>query len=288
MAPFIKSLLWHHAPTGMLARHFRRTWHRPTPTAWSEPGKAMQGQSCLAGRDRRVYSQNGEDGIIRFLMEHVASPAKTFVEFGFGLRENNCLRLVLQEGYSGLYMDGFEPSVRVFNECARQHGLKGVSASVEYLTIDNINTTIAKHGFDREVDIYSIDVDGVDYWLWEASTAINPRLVIIECNTSFGPDASVTVPYEASFDRNSKGANGHYHGASISALSKLALRKGYALLGCDSIGANAFFLRRDLLDETLYEISAAEAHRWSGHVAAAGENRLVLRDTLLSMPLITI
>jgi hypothetical protein len=288
MHPAVKQLIWKHAPTSLLARYFRQTWSRPVPDAWPEPQTLADDQGCLAGRDLRVYSQNGEDGIIRFITQRIASPEKTFVEFGFGLRENNCLRLALQEGYSGLYMDGFSPAVRVFNECARQQGLRGVRAAVEYLTVDNIDAVLAKHGFNREVDVFSIDVDGVDYWLWEASTVINPRLMIIEYNASFGPDASVTVPYEPSFDRTTKGADGHYHGASITALAKLGTRKGYALLGCDAFGANAFFLRRDLLDETLYESSPKKAHRWSGHVAAEGSNSLEIRDTLLSMPIINV
>jgi hypothetical protein len=112
--------------------------------------------------------------------------------------------------------------------------------------------------------------------------------MIIEHNASFGPEASVTVPYEPSFDRTTKGADGHYHGASITALAKLGAKEGYALLGCDAFGANAFFLRRDLLDETLHESSPTKTHRWSGHVAAAGADPLSIRDALLSMPLVNV
>ncbi len=59
-----------------------------------------------------MYSQNGEDGIIRFITQRIANPEKTFVEFGFGLRENKCLKLALQEGYSGLYADGLSTNAR--------------------------------------------------------------------------------------------------------------------------------------------------------------------------------
>ncbi len=107
--------------------------------------------------------------------------------------------------------------------------------------MDNIDAVLAKHGFNREVEIFSIDVDGIDYWLWEASTVISTRHLIIEYNASFGPETSVAVPYEPSFDRTTKGADGHYRCASITALAKLGAKKGYALLGCDAFGANPFF-----------------------------------------------
>jgi hypothetical protein len=138
------------------------------------------------------------------------------------------------------------------------------------------------------VDILSIDVDGVDYWLWRAATAISPRIVIIEYNASFGPEASVTVPYEPEFDRTEKGVNGHYHGASITALARLANQKGYVLLGCDRAGANAFFLRADLLNDSLYEVPPSRAHRWSWHVFHAKEDSHAIRDELLSKPLVTV
>lgn len=288
MLPALKSIAWQHAPTGLLASHFSRFWNQPRPEVWPTPSGDQGGSHCLNGYDHRVYSQNGEDGLIRHIMSRIASPERTFVEFGFGLRENNCLRLILQEGYRGLYMDGFAPAVRVFNECVHRRKIDSVRAACEYLTIDNIDATMTRHGFAREVDILSIDVDGVDYWLWEATKSVAPRLVIMEYNSSFGPEDSVTVPYEPSFDRNTKGARGHYHGASIAALTLLAGRKGYALIGADRTGSNAFFVRRDLLDDVLQETSPAAAHRWSSHLEEAGEDPLHVRQTLLSMPLVEI
>jgi hypothetical protein len=288
MLPSLKSLAWQYTPTGLLASHFLRFWNHPQPQIWPTPPESKSRPHCLSGYDHRVYSQNGEDGLIRHIMSQIASPARTFVEFGFGLRENNCLRLMLHEGYRGLYMDGFAPAVRVFNECVRRSKLDGVRAACEYLTIDNIDATMIRHGFGREVDILSIDVDGVDYWLWEATKSIVPRLVIVEYNSSFGPEDSVTVPYEPSFDRNTKGARGHYHGASITALTSLARRKGYALIGADRSGSNAFFVRRDLLNNVLRETTPASAHQWSSHLEDTGENPLAVRKTLLSMPLVNI
>ena len=97
----------------------------------------------------------------------------------------------------------------------------------------------------------SIDIDSTDYWIWEALTVINPRVVVIEYNASFGISLSVTVPYQLNFNRYEFHPSGYYHGASLHALNALALRKGYALVGCDTAGVNAFFVRQDLAEENL-------------------------------------
>jgi hypothetical protein len=244
--------------------------------------------SCIGGFDARVYSQNGEDGILRYLLSIVGSPARSFVEFGFGIRENNSLRLVLQEHYNGLYLDGFEPTVRVFNTAARQHGLRNVRAECQYLSASNLNEVFQRYGVAAEVDVLSIDVDGVDYWLWQAATSINPRLVAIEFNATMGKEQAVTVPYAADFDRRLMGCYGHYHGASIKAMTNLASRKGYALLGCDSDGCNLFFVRQDLLRPPLFEVAPAVAHRWCAHLARESKDSLTVHDELMRMPLVAV
>ena len=49
-----------------------------------------------------------------------------------------------------------------------------------------------------------------------------------------------------------------YYGASLAALTHLANKKGYALVGCNSNGNNAFYVRRDHL-VTLKELTVQEA-----------------------------
>ena len=113
-----------------------------------------------------------------------------------------------------------------------------------------------------EIDLLSIDVDGVDYWLWKALTSLRSRLVVIEYNSFWGAQRAVTVPYEPDFDRFRKHPSGYYHGASLAALYRLAQEKGYILAGCDSEGLNAFFVRRDLAEAAgLAAASTAEAYR---------------------------
>jgi hypothetical protein len=120
----------------------------------------------------------------------------------------------------------------------------GVTAVHSWVTRDNINELIASHGFSGEVDLFSLDLDGVDYWIWEAITVCSPRVVILEYNSMFGPTRAVTVPYDEAFDRQRHHAM--YYGASLAAWTKLAARKGYRLVAVEPAGINAFFLRGDL------------------------------------------
>jgi hypothetical protein len=215
------------------------------------------GAPTLNAAEARVYSQNGEDGIVAWLLAQVGAPNRTFVEFGIeDGRECNTANLSRTFGWDGLLMEADAAqaaSARAFYE--RIPGVRVVQARV---TPENIDALLREHG-PPEVDLLSLDIDGNDLWVWRAITAIEPRVVAIEYNASFGRERSVTVPYADGFDRYRAHVSGFYHGASLAALAKVGGDKGYALVGCDSRGANAFFVRRELLSETVVEVEPAEA-----------------------------
>jgi len=127
------------------------------------------------------------------------------------------------------------------------------------ITAENINEVLLANSQAREIDLLSIDIDGNDYWVWEAITAIEPRVVIIEYNASFDSDKSLAVKYDPNFDRHEKHMSGWYHGASLMALTKLANAKGYILVGCESQGVNAFFVRKDIATGKIFEVSVKES-----------------------------
>ena len=106
-------------------------------------------------------------------------------------------------------------------------------------------TCSANHALGGDIDLLSIDVDSIDYWIWDAVEGFRPRVVVCEYNSSFGPRRSVTVSRRDGFDPFALHPSGYYHGASLTALHKLATARGYQLIGCESAGANAFFVRRD-------------------------------------------
>ena len=216
--------------------------------------------AALIDSEFRVFSQFGEDGIIQWLVQRVPIEEPTFVEFGVGdYSESNTRFLVELANWRGLIIDGGEHHLRFLVESgiAWRHTVDAVTA---FLTAQNIDETISSAGYEGDVGLVSIDVDGVDYWLLDALTVVQPRIVIVEYNSHYGPARAVTIPYDSAFDRMAAHWSGMYYGASIAALARCADRKGYALVGSNSHATNAFFVRRDVLG-TIPEVTPADAWR---------------------------
>lgn len=198
----------------------------------------------------KVFSQFGEDGILQYLIRRTGIDTKlhTFVEFGVETYEEaNTRFLLINNNWSGLIIDGSQVNI------ARVHASEiywrnGLTAIAAFIDKDNINQLIGDNGFSGEIGLLSIDIDGNDYWVWDSIDVINPVIVVAEYNSVFGIEHAITIPYDSAFIRSSAHHSNLYWGASLKALSLLANRKGYALVGCNSAGNNAFFVRRDYLN----------------------------------------
>jgi hypothetical protein len=234
-------------------------WKRNEPSEY--PFVKNHEKQGLEKYEYSLFSQNGEDGILRYLFSEIGFASKTLVEFGFAITENNSLRLILKENFGGILIDGLGSSVKAFNKATQKIGITNVKAIQQFLDLENLKSTLLENGLPSEIDLLSIDVDGNDYWFWKDINYLNPRVVIIEYNASLGRELSLTVPYDPLFDRHKKHLSGFYHGASLTALTKLANEKGYILAGCDSKGVNAFFVREDCLTHSIQEIQPATAFR---------------------------
>lgn len=208
----------------------------------------------------RVYSQHGEDGILLHLLDQVAVRDGSFVEFGFAPSECNCLNLALRHRFHGLFLDGDPGRCALGRALFRRLGRPDVRVEETFLTRENLNGILDRHGYARGIDVLSIDVDGNDYWFFE-TIAARPRLAVIEYNASFGPERAVTVPYDPGFRRYAAHASGFYYGASLAALERLGARRGYRLVATDPSGVNAFFLRNDLDAPAIPALTAVQAFR---------------------------
>ena len=213
----------------------------------------------LSFHEASLFSQNGEDGIIRYIFSQIGFESRYFVEFGFGAHQCNSLRLILHEHFKGLMMDGSEEQCRIFNLTCKAKGISDVHAVNAFINRDNLEHLIRSNNIPVEIDFLSIDVDGNDYWFWECLQCINPRVICIEYNSGIGSKYSWTIPYNNEFERFSAHPSGFFAGASIKALESLGEKKGYRLIGCDTTGTNAFFLRNDLGNNQIPTLSASEA-----------------------------
>lgn len=194
----------------------------------------------LNAYERRVLSQNGEDGILAEIFSRLPH-ARFFVEIGVedGSQCNTAL-LAAHYGWQGVMIEADET---MFGRLAARYAGLPVTCLNMFVNRENIDAALHDAGVPRSLDLLSIDIDGNDYYVWEATAAFSPSVVVIEYNATFGPHASKTIAYDpAHVWRKDR-----YYGASLAALTKLGARLGYALIGTDRRGINAFFVRRDLL-----------------------------------------
>ncbi len=108
----------------------------------------------------------------------------------------------------------------------------------------NVNFLIKKMRIPKKIGILSLDIDSTDYWILRELSVLDPSIIICEYNSLFGLKKSVTVPYKKNFIRSKEHYSNLYFGASINAFSDILKKKGYFLLGTNSAGNNAFFVKK--------------------------------------------
>lgn len=221
--------------------------------------RAQHEVSSLHDVEFRVYSQFGDDGIIQWLTGRLPGLAKRFVEFGVeDYTESTTRFLMVNDNWSGLVMDGSASNIKRL-KARRWFWRYDLTARHCFLTRENVDAVLTEWAGNEPVGLLHVDVDGNDYWLWDAIECISPGIVVIEYNAVLGPDRAITIPYSADFRRHAAHPSGQYAGASLGALAHLAARKGYALVGTNNAGNNAYFVRRELLAEGLSEVPVAHA-----------------------------
>lgn len=197
----------------------------------------------LGNFERKVFSQNGEDGVIEEIFRRIGAGGKFFVEFGIqDGTECNTRRLLEQEGWKGAWIEGSPDSVL---EARARFGELPIVVLNRFITRENILELFQEAGVLESPDLLSIDIDGNDYWMWkEIALRHQPRVVVIEYNAGFLPGIRWRQPYAADYrwDLSSR------FGASLSSLEELGQELGYELVACESTGVNAFFVRQDLVE----------------------------------------
>ena len=197
-------------------------------------------------KEYRITSQNNEDGIINFIFSELQLDKLNFVEIGFDFYQNNSLSL-LKKSKKGLFIDGDEKKVLILKNIVKiLYPRKNLIVQNHLVDVDSINNLI-KQNFEAsdEVDFLSIDVDGMDYYLFE-SIDFSPKLICIEYNFWFGKNLKCVAPYKKNYKAESLS---EYVGSSLRALIELAKLKGYHLIALESNCVNAFFIRDDLKDK---------------------------------------
>ena len=195
----------------------------------------------LTAHELRVFSQNGEDGVLAEILRRIGTGGRTFAEFGIqDGSEGTTVFLAQVMGWSGVYLEAdAETYAALERRFSANPRVRTVHAAVEP---DNVETLFVQTGVPEEPDVVSIDVDGNDYWIWRALTRFRPRVVVIEYNGDLDPASSQVMPYTPGFQWDHSSG----YGASLGALEALGAEKGYTLVHTELAGVNAFFVRTDV------------------------------------------
>jgi hypothetical protein len=221
--------------------------------------RSMEKIASLGDVEFSVSSQWGQDGIVEWLIERAGVPAalQTFVEFGVeDYRVSNTRFLLQNRNWRGLILDGGPDAL----EAVKADGLlwkHDLTVRQAFITRENINGLIEDAGFGGEIGLLSVDIDGNDYWVWEAISVVRPVICVCEYNAVLGDVHALSVPYDPEFVRTKAHFSNLYFGASLGALRLLAERKGYRFVGTNLAGNDAFFVREDyagFVDRSLGEM----------------------------------
>jgi hypothetical protein len=186
----------------------------------------------LSKYEKKKFSQNGEDGVIRAIFSFIGTTNKYYVEFGVedGI-QCNTRNLREKFGWTGLMMDG-------------SHENTSINLHKEFITAENINELFQKYQVPTEFDLLSIDIDYNDFYIWYALENYKPRVVVIEYNATHQPNEDKVAMYNPTYMWDFT----NYFGASILALKRLGNLKGYTLVYAEKQGVNLFFIRKDVIE----------------------------------------
>lgn len=203
----------------------------------------------------KMFSQFEEDGLLLYIFSLIGFTNRTFIEFGSddGINSNSA-NLYYNHDFTGLFIDADSKAIErgryFYNKYKNPATTPPIFVNAK-ITAENINQLIKEAGFEGEIGLLSIDIDGNDYWVWKAIDVVSPQVVIIETHNEFGMN-DIIVPYDPNYAY--PGKHPDYHGASPVAMTKLAKKKGYRLIGSNELGFNFIYLREDLLPEVLPEV----------------------------------
>lgn len=212
----------------------------------------------------QCYSQNGEDGILLYIFSLIGTTTRKAVEIcaGNGV-ECNSANLIINHGWQALLFDGDEANVthaRGFYATSRRTFISPPTVTQAWITAENVNDLVVGQGFSGAIDLLSLDLDGNDYWILKALTVVQPAVIVVEFSALCGPERSATMSYKPDYKLDFS-RQPYRCGASLAAFVKLLKPRGYRLVGVQSLGFNAFFVREGLGTDVLSEVTPSECYR---------------------------
>ena len=199
-----------------------------------------------------VYSQLVEDGILDYICSALGIDRPHYLDFGAGdVCLSNGRWLLQSRGGAGVFVDARDDLSRTLSES--ELGVYTDSTSIQsFLDYENSPSILeeAKKRLEGVIDIFSLDLDGQDYWVLNSLLKLNAKIIVLEYQAHLGPSLAITVPQSKVFDRTSAHFSWIYYGASLGAFTHLLADRGYVLIGSNRQRTNAFFVQKDLVSSS--------------------------------------
>lgn len=213
----------------------------------------------------KAYSQFEEDGILLYIFSLIGTTNKKVVEICAGNgRECMAANLIINHGWYGYLFDGSKENTIAGQEFFAKHKqtfLMPPTFKQAWFTAENVNQILLDADVNGEVDLLSLDIDGMDYWVWKAIECIQPRVCVFETHNVIPAHLSLTAKYDPDFYYlNQPIEQQDYRSASLLATVKLSQTKGYRLIGSHRYGFNCFFMRNDVGQKYFPEVSIQSCH----------------------------
>ena len=206
----------------------------------------------------KVFSQDFEDGIIQYLLKSLKISSVKFVEIGTqDYSESNTRYLYETIKCDGLIIDPY-PNLRKHVRSLLRMWKNNLKIYNNFIDGENINFILNNYSFNKNIDLFSIDIDGIDYWVLKEIPKKISKIFIVEYNPYFGPSKEITTPNIKKFDRFKYHSTGFCWGASLKAIINLMNKKGYKFIGSNRLNNNAFFLNEDYLSFLNIDLPSAE------------------------------
>ena len=198
----------------------------------------------------KVFSQNGEDGIIDYLIKKLRISKPNFIEIGIGDYSEANTRYIYETNYGkGIVVDLIEDlKEKVSKNVSIWRG--NLEIIEKKVNSKNINDLFKK--IDFPLDVVSIDIDGVDYWVIKNLKPKISKIFILEYNAVFGSKLEISIPDHDNFDRSKAHYSNLYYGASLKAYVNLMRKKGFYFLGVNKLRNNAFFINEEFSKENFF------------------------------------
>ena len=209
--------------------------------------------SLLSDVDYKVFSQNGEDGILDYLLTSLSIENPKFLEIGVGdFTECNTRFIFDRCSAKGTIIDcinNFEEKVKKNVELWKGD-LKIINKKIN---TENIHDLIENSDCFLDLDIFSLDIDGIDYWILNELPENFSKIVVLEYNPLFGSNLEATVPNLPNFDRTSYHYSNLCFGMSLKAAINLMFKKNFYFVGTNLFKNNAFFVNNKFFKKKYFK-----------------------------------